>query len=75
MSSIAIQLQSQNTRSDKLNDAIIGFVLLDADKGIYEASINDHQLRQIDDALKTLPHKIDRTGTGTSYVAVNGANW
>jgi hypothetical protein len=73
---IAIQLRTKDTLSSTLEGAkTIAFGPLKSNSGISEAVINEHQLEIISDSLRSLPHKLDETGTGTRYVAFNGANW
>ena len=74
MASIAIQMKAEHT-SSTLGSTIIGFIPEPGLKDIEDTVINENQLGQIEDALQLIPYKIDLTGSGNAFVAVNGANW
>ncbi|RQU97776.1 hypothetical protein [Burkholderia cenocepacia] len=75
--SIAIQLHVDDIGYSTLGDQVttISFSPLTGNPRINEALIADGQYAQIEAGLKGVPHKVDFTGTGRNWQAVNGAGW
>ncbi|HEX7909087.1 MAG TPA: hypothetical protein VF534_13515 [Paraburkholderia sp.] len=73
---IAIQLRNNHTLSSNFPGAkTIAFGPSEANPEVSDAVVNEFPLEAIADSLRALPHKLDMTGTGTRYIAFNGANW
>ncbi|UMY33551.1 hypothetical protein [Burkholderia contaminans] len=75
--SIAIQLHVDDIDYSTLGDHAthISFIPLKGKPQINEALIDEGQCDQIEAGLKRVPHKVDFTGTGRNWQAVNGAGW
>ncbi|MBU9589616.1 hypothetical protein [Burkholderia multivorans] len=75
--SIAIQLHKDDIDYSTLGDQVtyITFSPLNSDPEINEAVIDEGQYAQIEAGLEGVPHKVDFTGTGRKWQAVNGAGW
>lgn len=73
--SIAIQLHTDDIDYSTLGDQVttISFSPLTSNPRINEAFIDEGQYALIEAGLEAVPHKVDFTGTGRQWQAVNGA--
>lgn len=74
MSNIAIQIRVGSLPSNVVNGVTLAFIPEPSMPGIEVVLINHFQWAQIEREIH-VPYKVNVSGVGDTYEAVNGANW